>query len=96
MAILADLMYSGALQHLNNLHWDPNAEKFELKKKVRCEKTHNFCETYLDLCIFRKTFEDFKEALDEDKPTLLHVPEIIAVDDESWFKETEVPPLPTC
>ena len=35
VAILADIMYSGALQYLNNLHWDPNAEKFELKKKVR-------------------------------------------------------------
>ena len=46
--------------------------------------------------IHRKTFEDFKAALDEDKPKLMHVPEIIAVDDESFYLETEVPPLPVC
>ena len=35
-------MYSGALQYLNNLHWDPNAEKFELKKKVRYKTQYTF------------------------------------------------------
>ena len=34
IAILADLIFSGALKHLNNLHFDPVAEKAELKQRL--------------------------------------------------------------
>lgn len=34
IAIMADLMYSGALQHLSNIHFDPVSEKAELKQRV--------------------------------------------------------------
>ena len=79
---MGDLLFSGALRHLDNLHFDPHT------RHIGTDETRGKL-----AMTFEYMLTVFKESkLDE---ILDHYTEIIPEDDESYWAE-KAPPLPNC